>query len=35
MEGSHSGLVRPPAKRVGDVKSSRGFESRTLRHFFK
>ena len=33
-EGSHRGLVRPPAKRVGGEKSPRGFESRTLRHFF-
>ena len=32
-EGSHSGLVRPPAKRVGGVEPPRGFESRTLRHF--
>ncbi len=32
-EGSHSGLVRPPAKRVGGVELPRGFESRTLRHF--
>ena len=32
MEGSHSGLVRPPAKRVGGVEPPRGFESRTLRH---
>ena len=31
-EGSHSGLVRPPAKRVGGVEPPRGFESRTLRH---
>ena len=31
-EGSHRGLVRPPAKRVGGVEPPRGFESRTLRH---
>src|SRR3954471_19690888 len=29
-EASHSGLVRPPAKRVED-KTSRGFKSRRLR----
>ena len=29
-EMSHSGLVRPPAKRVGD-KTPRGFKSRRLR----
>src|SRR5215216_5723580 len=29
--GSHSGLVRPPAKRVGAVEASRGFESLPLR----
>ena len=34
-EGSHSGLVRPPAKRVGGVEPPRGFESRTLRHFLR
>ena len=32
LEGSHSGLVRPPAKRVGGDEPPRGFESRTLRH---
>ena len=32
MEGSHSGLVRPPAKRVGGVELPRGFESHSLRH---
>jgi hypothetical protein len=31
-EGSHSGLVHPPAKREGFILP-RGFESRTLRHF--
>ena len=31
VEMSHSGLVRPPAKRV-EVDSSRGFKSRHLRH---
>ena len=31
MEGSHSGLVRPPAKRVGGVELPRGFESHSLR----
>ena len=31
-EGSHSGLVRPPAKRVGGDELPRGFESRSLRH---
>ena len=34
MEGSHSGLVRPPAKRVGGVELPRGFESHSLRHHF-
>lgn len=32
LGGSHSGLVRPPAKRVGAVEASRGFESLPLRH---
>ena len=31
MEGSHSGLVRAPAKRLGRVNRPRGFESRSLR----
>src|SRR6266851_3424277 len=31
LGGSHSGLVRPPAKRVGAVEASRGFESLPLR----
>src|SRR4030081_1668877 len=35
LGGSHSGLVRPPAKRVGVVKASRGFESLPLRHSLK
>jgi tRNA-2-methylthio-N6-dimethylallyladenosine synthase len=33
LEGSHSGLVRPPAKRVGGDELPRGFESRSLRQF--
>ena len=35
VEGSHSGLVRPPAKRVGGDELPRGFESRSLRHHRK
>src|SRR5437870_3355656 len=31
LGGSHSGLVRPPAKRVGAVEAPRGFESLPLR----
>src|SRR6185312_2305532 len=31
LGGSHSGLVRPPAKRVGAVEVPRGFESLPLR----
>ena len=31
-EGSHSGLVRAPAKRLGGENLSRGFESHSLRH---
>ena len=33
LEGSHSGLVRPPAKRLGGVEPPHGFESHSLRHF--
>ena len=31
-EGSHRGLVRPPAKRGGGDELPHGFESHSLRH---